>query len=101
MPIYYSLGVEGMPYGKPLPSEKAARAAAQAAMHEFNDVERVEILKIETRSFGYERRKLPITHEVKPVRVERQPETLPLDILAMLPDDLRETADPLPMPDIL
>lgn len=58
MAIYYSLGMDGAPFGVRLPSEQTARDAADKAMHEFNDIERIEILKVTTVSFGYQFRKI-------------------------------------------
>jgi hypothetical protein len=69
--IYYSLGVEGKPFGQPMPSEQAVRDLADKNMHEFNDIERIEILMVTTVSFGYQYRKGPVTHEVKPVRKQQ------------------------------
>jgi hypothetical protein len=54
MAIYYSLGMEGVPFGQRHLSESHARAAARVTMENHDDIERVEILKITTQSFGFE-----------------------------------------------
>lgn len=58
MAIYHSLGMDGVPFGVRYPSEQMCRDAAQKTMGEFSDIDRVEILKITTQSFGYEYRKV-------------------------------------------
>jgi hypothetical protein len=86
MAIYYSLGVDGVPFGARFPSDAAARKGAQDAMHEFNDIARLEVLKVTTQSHGFEYRTKPVTHEVKPVPVTHSVDLFADAAPAKLPD---------------
>ena len=60
MARYWSLAMEGVPFGLRYPSESYARDAAKKVLTVHADIERVEILEISTRSLGYEARKGPL-----------------------------------------